>query len=202
MAAVGPYRGRLDEPDSSDGFWRQIHRQRLRRKALPGIIACLALTPAVAIALTGGKQPGSRQAALQRQELLVGEQGADPWGLVLGRLSQVKPWLGPRPRHALRPRLSESAIPAQHIQAAVQQRASELRSCYIGSESYEAGWGAAVVASILIRKDGGVLVAVGGDDDLERSGVSACIARTLSSLHFPAPDPEFGWVHLPLRFEP
>jgi hypothetical protein len=62
--------------------------------------------------------------------------------------------------------------------------------------------GGTLIASMLIRNDGSVTAAVGGDGELALTAVAACVEKTLDRLRFPAQDSEFGWVHLPLRFEP
>jgi hypothetical protein len=198
MAQAGPYRDRLDEPASVDGYWRQLRRERLWRRVLPAIIFFLALSPAVAVAISG-RTPTAP--AWYGAQLRGARAPADSWGLVISA-ERVRPWWGPLSLSAQRPSRADSPISAEQIQEAVSAQSSVLRDCYVRSETYASQSGGELAASILIRRDGEVEVAVGGNDELERSGVSGCVERMLDRLSFPAPRTDYGWVHMPLLFEP
>ena len=199
MTHAGPYRARLDEPDSVDGFWTVVHRRRRWRRALPLIMGILALTPAVAIAVSARTPPRLASSWDDIESLRSSAQGT--WGLeisgALVRTSRASWRGGPAPR----PSLEDSPISADTIQAAVLERGSELHECYVRSAAFQSETGGTLVASLLIKKDGEVVPAVGGDDELRRTGVAACVRDVLDRLSFPAQS-DYAWVHLPLRFEP
>jgi hypothetical protein len=202
MTQVGPYRCRIEESDSTDGFWRELHRQRRRRRVLPGIVVFFALAPTLAVALGALTPSRPEPAPYQRAAMLrVGDPVSKRWLVSLSRFIQ----LNPRVEEAWAPRRTpdDSPISPERVRKAVLARASELRECYERSESFLfLERGGTLVASMLIRTDGRVSVAVGGGDERVLTGVPACAERTLDRLRFPAQDEEFGWVHVPLRFEP
>jgi hypothetical protein len=55
---------------------------------------------------------------------------------------------------------------------------------------------------MLIAKGGKVTAVVGGADPLRRAGVNECVRGVLDLLSFPGGLDDYGWVHMPLRFEP
>ncbi len=198
MATAGPYRVRLDQPVSIDGFMRELHRWRRFRRSLPAIIACLALTPAVAIALSAqGARTGEVRSELAH---VIKRPAKDSWGFLISP-DRIRPWwvltrAAPRPTH------EDSPYPAEQIQAAVFSLGPELRACYSRSPALAAKIDGELVASMLIAKGGKVTAVVGGADELRRAGVNECVGSVLNRLSFPGELDDYGWVHMPLRFEP
>jgi hypothetical protein len=199
MAQAGPYRGRLEQPVSIDGFMRELQRRRRFRRVLPVILACLVLCPAVAIAVTArmpAPSPGPYRLPLGKT---VGAP-TDAWGFVVSAAG-MRPWSGVSDL-APRPSSADSPYRADEIQAAVSEHASELRDCYLRSTAYESRAHGEFVASMLITKGGEVELAVGGAGELKRAGVHSCVRGVLSQLSFAPRHTDYAWVHLPLRFEP
>jgi hypothetical protein len=197
MEQTGPYRGRLEQPVSIDGFMRELQRRRRFRRALPVIIAGLVLTPAAAIALSAQMpSPSAAPHRLQSANDLLASRGA--WGFVIA-VDQVRPSRA-RSDSAPRPTAADTPYPAEEIQAAVFEQAFELRSCY--QRAYEPRPQGELVASMLITKSGEVEVAVGGGGELRRAGVHSCVRGVLDQLSFAPRHGDYAWVHLPLRFEP
>jgi hypothetical protein len=198
MAAGGVYRARRSDPVSVDGLWRQIRRQERIRRSLPVVVGLLALTPALAIAFSFAPE------SCRYVRHAFAAESATPqhqWGFVVSA-DAVRAWAGELPASAQRPSADESPIAVQSLQAAVFAHAETLRSCYARALVREPELRGTVVASLLIRRDGTVDAVVGGDANLRRTQVRGCVEGVLERLSFPAPDPDYGWVHLPLRFEP
>jgi hypothetical protein len=198
MAQAGPYRERLKDGEAVDEFWKALHRRRAWRRALPVIVGFLALSPAVAVAISAGAPPTS-STLTRREREIVGRSAADSWGVVISAAA-TRPWWG-LSRAAPRPSLAESPYPSAQIQGAVLTAGPELQDCYLRSSAFPAKSQGELVASMLITKNGEVTAAVGGAPELRRAGVTSCVAGVLNRMSFPSLA-DYGWVHLPLRVEP
>jgi hypothetical protein len=198
MAHAGPYRERLEDGQAVDEFWKVLHRRRTWRRLLPLIVGLLALSPAAAIAISAGV-PSQPSPFTKRELEVMGRSSEDSWGIVISS-ERVRSW-GGLSSAAPRPTLSDSMYTPAQIQGAVWTSSAELRDCYLRSSAYQTKLEGELIASMLIKKNGEVVVAVGGAPELRRAGVSACVEGVLNRLRFPALA-DYGWVHLPLRFEP
>jgi hypothetical protein len=167
---------------------------------MPAIVGLLAVSPAAAIAVSA-QRPPELASAWHELELLRGP-ARDAWGLRISRDGIAQsPASSAGSQSAQRPSLENSPISADAIQAAVLAQGPALRECYLRSAAFQSNAKGTLVASMLIRRDGEVVPAVGGDDELRRAGVAACARDVLDRLSFP-PQSDYGWVHLPLWFEP
>jgi hypothetical protein len=76
-----------------------------------------------------------------------------------------------------------------------------MRECFeiLASGPERRGLTGALVASVLVTRDGTTRVGVGGDRALMGAGVNRCVASALETLVFPA-GAEPTWFHVPIRF--
>ncbi len=185
----GPYRARLQPPETYERFWRLLERRRNRLRKLPVMGALAAFVPALAVTATFAttKAPAVEPAVLQKAM-------AEPWGLVITNES-VAPWIGTRPAGGAPPD-AKSLVGAGKLQALLEERAPALRSCY--RDAWPEDLQGDLVVSIAIRDGNRHAILISGKRSLRRA-LGSCIESEIDEIAFP-PVSDVASADFPIRF--
>ncbi len=192
---MGPYRTRLNAPETHDDFWKPLERRRAMLRRLPRLVFALASLPALAVAASGVWQSESHSEAPTLERAF-----GPAWGLgVTPSATHLRNGATP---NAPRPDATASTTSADQLQSLIQRHASaRLSQCYASALEYEPELAGDVVVSIAVSRQGEVRSVLGGARALRRS-IGSCVESALRAVPFPVDPGGASWFHYPIRFSP
>jgi Ca-activated chloride channel family protein len=91
-------------------------------------------------------------------------------------------------------------LPPSVVERVVRQRVGMMRNCYQSALARDPWVAGKLMVRFVIGREGSVVSAVNGGDDLSDKAVASCVLGLLRSTPFPEPESEFVTVAFPVLF--